>query len=343
MANITSDASQLLAASLDVFTGANETILDLAEFAGELTSITCSNPMKLRFRSNSSYSLAAEAWQWVNEDAQRSFILVEDHPACGKKGTRRPWKVTDMVAHPDTLTVELRLVKKTWKEVLTVYTLKWGDNALPTLRKRFGPEISKSWNFDFSVAHAFPHNILTLNDQKVGINLVCNNCGTKGSMSFSGEIKASITGIDAASVTVKPKGVQAAINIGIELDADFNLIGFDPIQKQWTVATIPIPDAGFTIEGVLTIGPNVQINAGFALHSVHGKALISTGVTATVPDDSIASVDLKAKKSVNVHGWKPDIKFDPLSTHAELNATVEFYVEAATAVSLLFLGICPFH
>jgi len=297
--------------------------------------------MQLTFRTNESYTIAVEAWQWVNANSKRSFILVESHEACGKKGRRRPWRVTDMIAHPSTLRVEFKLTKKTWKQVLNVYNLKWGDDGHVGIERRWGPSIGKSFNFDFSVAHTFPHTIFSTTEQKVGIGLVCNNCGTKGTMSFSGEVRASITGLDKASVTVKPKGIQAAINLGIELKADADLRTFNPFQKQWNLATIPIPDAGFKIPGILTIGPNVQINAGFLLNNIHGKALISTGVTATIPDDSVASIDLLAKKSVDVHGWKPAFKWDPLSTHAEINATAEFYVEAATAVSLLILGEFP--
>jgi hypothetical protein len=101
--------------------------------------------------------------------------------------------------------------------------------------------------------------------------------------------------------------------------------------------TIPLP-SGFSIPGLLTFGPNVDINAGLSLDSLEGEATISTGITATIPDSSVAKVDLLGKKAVDISGWVPQFTTDPIVVEAEIDAEVELYTELAVAVSLLVLG-----
>jgi len=331
----------------------NETILDLERFDDEVEIVSCTDhdevvderePMTLRFRDPDDYQTAFAAWDWVNKADERSFILIESSNECGTPGRRRTWRVQSMGEGSHGLTMNLKIEPQSWKDSLKDYELKWGEQIPVPLQRRwdFGlPDVGKSFGFDFSVAHPFPTQIFSETAGKVGMDLVCNECGTQGSLSFSGEVRGTITGLTKASATIRPKGISAAVNLGMKLSADSSALGFPAFSKHWTLATIPVPNAGFSIPHILTLGPNIQINAGFELNQIRAAAMISSGVTATIPDSSVASIDLMSKKQLDVSGWKPTFDFKPLTVSAELEAQAEFFIEAAAAISLLILGM-PF-
>lgn len=109
---------------------------------------------------------------------------------------------------------------------------------------------------------------------------------------------------------------------------------------EFDVVTIPLP-AGWRIPGILTFGPNAKVVAGYQLDKIEGAATLSTGVTAKIPEDSIAKVDLFAQQKLDVHGWVPTFETKPLELQAEISASGFFYTKVAVAVSLEVLGMLP--
>lgn len=92
----------------------------------------------------------------------------------------------------------------------------------------------------------------------------------------------------------------------------------------------------------MTFGPNIQINAGFQVDYIGGSASVTTGISAVIPDSSIAKVDLAAKKPVQISGWLPQIRTQPVEIQAQIDAEVHLYTEIAVAVTLEVLGMCLF-
>ena len=88
----------------------------------------------------------------------------------------------------------------------------------------------------------------------------------------------------------------------------------------------------------MTFGPNIQINAGYSLDYISGEATVTTGISARIPDNSVAEVDLASKKPVQISGWVPEISTQPVVIQAQVDAQVELFTEIAVAVTLEVLG-----
>lgn len=295
-----------MAVSLDVFTKADEYVLDLAQFQQELWNFVCGEPMTLHFKSNYSYSLAVDAWSWVNGNASRAFILAEDHPACARRSggvnKRRPWVVTDF-EDLGNYTVVLNAIEKTWKEVLHTYDIKFGDSALKALK---GRQLDWSHTFSVPLAQSFPHQIINATFDNAAMEIVCDSCGTKGSLNIEGEIAADILhGLTKFQLTTRPSGIEVDINLEYNLWANLTLLGLDPYEHQQTLLDLPLGEDGIVIEGLLTIGPNLQINFGVKVDSYEGTAKIIKPHKATISDDSYVIIDFLHPGTVEVYDWVP--------------------------------------
>lgn len=100
---------------------------------------------------------------------------------------------------------------------------------------------------------------------------------------------------------------------------------------------LPLP-SGWRFPGVLTFGPNVKINAGYTIEYIGGEASVTTGISARVPDSSVAKVDLASKNPVTISGWIPEIETKPLEIEAQIHARAKLYTEVAVAASIEAFG-----
>lgn len=54
-------------------------LVSMERFEGLTKSVTCEEKMSLEFVDKKSFEYAIEAWGWVNEDADGSFVLIANH------------------------------------------------------------------------------------------------------------------------------------------------------------------------------------------------------------------------------------------------------------------------
>lgn len=323
-----------------LYTKDNELVISMERFAHELKSVNCGQNMMLTFKSKAAYEYIMKTWIWVNLNGTRSFIMVANYPGCGKDRSREPWVVSNVYFYNSTLTVHLDATKKTWKEVAHTYTLDFGD-FIPepsTNQRRFlNVNLDKSFTLDLTAQ--LPTEIFkTPTPNNMSLAIDCIDCGTKGTLVFAGHISASLfDGITSILLSATPHGIEANLKLSFDLSGSlsFEVAGALKVNKK--LLTLPLP-SGFNIPDILTFGPNVDINAGFSLDNLEGEAKITTGISAKIPDSSVAKIDLVAKHAVDISGWVPQITTDPLTLEAEIDAEVELYTEIAVAVSLLVLG-----
>jgi hypothetical protein len=216
--------------------------------------------------------------------------------------------------------------------------MDFGDYApVPGHKARF-LDVSLNKAFTLDLSSSFPTSIVNWNTTGAHFSVNCNNCGTKGTLVFAGHIEASLFGgVEKFEITATPFGIEADLNLDLEFEGEVDFGGLIPLQEDFTLLTLPIP-SGWTIPHLLTFGPNVQIKAGIAVDYIEGSASLTTGISAKIPDDSIAKVDLTSKKPLTISGWIPTVETQPLHVEAQLNAGVELYTEVAVAVSLIVLG-----
>jgi hypothetical protein len=151
-----------------------------------------------------------------------------------------------------------------------------------------------------------------------GIN--CIDCGTSGTLVFSGHIEGNpFTGIDKLVVQATPNGLRADLNLELSFAGVYNFRGKDFAKKEWTLIQIPLPYS-IRIPGIFTFGPHADVIAGYELKSIEGEATIGTGVAAIIPDDSIAKVDVFGKSKVDVCGWVPRVETKPLEFNGDISS-----------------------
>lgn len=321
---------------MTVFTkgvGADRLIIDMGKFAFQLKKARCTTDFMVQFKYKISFDAAKKQWDWVNYNGMRSFVLIADHFLCGKDWSLEPWLVSRVTFNATDLTVKLDAEKRTWKQIAQSYSMDFGNNQFNR-----GGKHKRLVDFDFDKSFAldlsseWPSAIFSQSFGAAEFGITCQDCGTTGSLVFAGHIEGSLFGgIDKFMISATPNDISANLNLNISFAGQYRF--GDEGKKEFDIITIPLP-AGWTIPGVLTFGPNAKVSGGFALESIAGQATIGSGITATIPDDSIAMVDLFAKKKLDVHGWIPEFETKPLEIQAEITASGEVYTKLEVAVTL---------
>lgn len=344
--------------TMTVYTQENQTIIDLDQFYFALKSVSCGNgKMVLQFNDLVIYLAAEIAWKWVNLLDSRSFVMVAHGPGCGDDRSRVPWVASHAEFDDKQQTVTLDAIQTEWKNVSYRYTLDFGEvqtkqpwSQDDNLNKRgahsndkrlFDVSLSKAFTLDLSAK--FPSQIVNWNvsnaDVDASLEITCDNCGTTGTLVFAGHIEASLFGgLETFEISATPHGIAANLALSLVFNGQIDFTGL-PTQptEEFTLVTLPLP-SGWTVPGILTFGPNIQINAGYTINYIEGSATASAGISASIPDDSQAVVDLASKKPVTISGWIPQIQTQPLTVVAQLEAQAQVFTEIAVAVSLIVLG-----
>lgn len=322
-------------------TGDDELIISMERFASQLESVNCTEEyMAMTFTSNVTYEHAINSWEWVNANNNRTFIMIANHAGCGKDKSRSPWLVSNVYYEPSNLTVTLNSTKKTWEETAHSYALDFGHYAPPApAAVQQNGSLAKRWTFDKSfpldLTHQLPSDMFgAINTGDFNLAVSCPDCGTKGQLVLAGHVEVKFFGgLKSFTVSATPHGIAAALNLKVKVGGTLPMGGF---SQTINLATLDL--GGFSIPGILTLGPTFNIDAGFGLSSLTGSATFSTGISASIPDDSVAEVDLTGNKASDISGWTPAFVTQPLTVDAQIAVGMDVYTKLSIAASLLVLG-----
>ncbi|KAH7397150.1 hypothetical protein BKA66DRAFT_566287 [Pyrenochaeta sp. MPI-SDFR-AT-0127] len=306
----------------------------MARFAFQLKAVNCTQDMWVQFHHNKTFQDAKKNWDWVNFNGMRSFVVVADHFKCGRDWSLDPWLASNVRFDQETLKVHLDVEKRTWKNVTRSYSLDFGE----VQRGRNKRQISLDRAFTLDLSSNWPSKIInekwTHKSGSVTFGVSCVECGTDGTLVFAGHIEGNpFTGIDKLLVSATPNGIRADLNLEVAFSGNYNFKGKDFAKRDFTLIQIPLP-YGIRIPGVFTFGPHADVIAGYELKSIEGEATIGTGVSAVIPDDSIAKVDVFGNKKVDVRGWIPTFETKPLTIEAQISASGTLYTKLAVAASI---------
>lgn len=319
-----------------------ELVISMERFASELASVTCGENLSMTFTSNETYTQVISEWDWVNLHENNTFILIENYKGCGTDNTRQPWAVSSASYDNEHHAVHLKATKKTWQEAAHTYSMDFGKYSPPqpasSAHKRglLGmPDISASGSKTWSIpmTQTLPSSLFkSATHGTLQFAVDCVSCGTKGTIELTGHVESSLkNGLTVFSVSAVPKAFTSTLAL--------KLSGTGSLGSTWTqqatFLTVTVP--GFSIPQILTVGPNLKFSGGLTVSKITGSAQISSGITATVPDTSVASVDF-ATSAVDVKGWTPTFKADPVTFSAQVDSEVSLYVQIAVAISLTCLG-----
>ena len=309
----------------------------MGKFAWGLKAARCTEDMMLQFYHNISFQAAQREWEWVNFNSMRSFVMVADHIKCGRDWSPEPWVVSRATYHPHNLTILLHAEKSTWKKVTHSYMLDFGEVRRGNSKRQFDFDFDGA--FTLNLASKWPRTFINQTWQGTKFTVSCDDCGVQGALEFAGHVEGSVFGgLDHLMLSATPKGLGAALNLEATLKGFYNFAGKDWASQEFDLFTIPLP-SGWRIPGVLTFGPNAKLLAGYELTSIAGQATITAGVSAAIPDNSIAKLDLIAEEKVEVRGWLPTFDFQPPTlTEGGIEAKGKVWGKLAVAVSLEIFG-----
>ncbi len=344
MLTTTEPGEKAVVVSMVAYSKQDEKILDMDKFSFALDAASCNaEDFFLHFKHPLIYQAAKIAWNWVNYNDLRSFVIVPSWTGCGDDRSHDPWVVKKVEFDDKTHKVILDATESNWKKVMSTFVLDFGELVLGRNNKRdIIPDLDKKFTLD--VGSSFPKEIFSWEVDTGVLNATlqanCDDCGTEGSLVFAGHVEASLgwTGIDIDKfeLSVKPQGVKAHVGVSLEFQGEVDFRDF--VQPSQELNLLDIPVSGWRIPKVFEFGPNIEINAGYVIDYIGGSAVFSTGITASIPDTAIAKLDLKAEDSVQVSGWTPEIETDPLELRAQIDAQTRLYTEIALSVSITILG-----
>ncbi|KAF9888514.1 hypothetical protein FE257_008621 [Aspergillus nanangensis] len=330
--------------SMVAYSKQDERILDMDKFSFALGSASCNEgDMSLTFKHKLIYQAAKLAWQWVNFNELRSFVLVPSWSGCGQDKSHDPWVVKGVQFDDKVQKVTLDATLSTWKKVMNTVVLDFGEVVLggDNSKRDIIPDLDKKFRLD--VGATLPEQIFKWSVNKGVLNATltanCDQCGTQGTLIFSGHIEASLGfsgfDVDKFELSVRPESVEAHVGLSLEFVGQLDYTGFIKPSQEFEILEIPV--SGWNIKGIFEFGPRILLNAGYSLDYIEGEASVSTGITARIPNSAIAKLDLLAEDSVEVSGWTPVIETDPLAAQAQINSQARLYTEIALSVSLTVL------
>ena len=277
------------------------------------------------------------------------FVFVGDQHKCGRDWSPQPWVVSRLQYHAKNLTITMRAEKSSWRKVADMYTLDFGmtgPERMPAssagasnlaARAWFDWDLSFDPTFRLSLASRWPRTFLNKTfgpKNEANLAVICAECGIQGGLTFAGHIEGSLLGgIDHLVVSATPDQLSANLALEATFKGKFSFKNTDWAKGEEELFVIPLPYS-FVIPKVLTFGPTAKLLGGWELNSIEGHATVTAGISAGIPSNSLARVDI-ITKDVDVRGWTPQFEVQPPKlVSAGITAKGSVYGKLAVAVSL---------
>ncbi|KAF2110508.1 hypothetical protein BDV96DRAFT_604072 [Lophiotrema nucula] len=311
--------------------GETENILSMEKFDGMVNSVQCnSDNIAMTFKDDATFAYAQKMWDWVNGEANHSFVMVAGPGDCGNNTNRQPFVISslayDEVANKATLAAN----KSDWQTIAHSYDLVVGSVAqTPETADKERRDIDKTTSVDFN--HDLPFSFAIGVGNKEA-RIACTNCSTTGQFDVQFTVSQKLFIPTGASMKISPKGVSAIAQIKLSGSVDVT----DALTKEFDIIKIPI-DA-LTIPGVLDFGPFLTVSVGAELSAISLTAGIQSGLTAKIDDAAVAEFDLLDPSKNSFSGWDPQLDTVDLRVDASISGGVAVFLKPAIELKAEALG-----
>lgn len=308
------------------YPGKHENIISLEKFYPMLKSTQCSpHSLTMNFEDDKAYRYGAKAWKWVNDEDDRTFVLVAGQGHCEWNEDRLPFVITNVEFDDSANTIKAIGHASDWKKVSHSYELFVGGR--PASNKR---DYDDTYSFD--VNHDLPLSHVQVGDGDLKLSYDCWGCGTKGEFEFGFHISTWLGIPKDVELVLSPHGVEAVFEPRVGIVA--NLPG--KVSKTYPLGTIPID--GISIAGgILDLGPELEFGWGYSIGPLKGSAGITTGGTLSLSDSASMTIDL-LNPDVSQSGWEPHFTPKEFTVDAALSGSVELDLFAKIQLALEALG-----
>ncbi|KAL5355331.1 hypothetical protein BJX96DRAFT_170574 [Aspergillus floccosus] len=307
-------------------------IVSIEKFRKMLSSVHCTNSsLSMGFKDHASFAYVRRKWQWVNDADERTFIMVAGTGDCAWNTHRLPFNVSEIVFDDRAHAARLHGRPTEWRHAVKNYELTVGyiPGSRSVSRKR---DFDKDLSVDFT--HPLPMSSMEFDTpvDDLQITYSCDGCGTKGSFEFGFHIKTSWGVPQEASFSLAPNDVSASFIPKIGLSGNFT----DTYEKKIPLGSIPI--GGISIPGgILDVGPEIAFELVGSIGPVSGSTTVSSGVTISLSSSAELEIDLTSP-DVSASGWTPEIKVEPLTIEAKIEAGLELALTAGLQLTAEALG-----
>ncbi|KAK2754745.1 hypothetical protein FQN54_006878 [Arachnomyces sp. PD_36] len=300
--------------NITMFADENERIISMEKFIPMLDHVECGERMVLAFKNKAGFEHAIRAWGWVNEEETRSFIMIANHPACGKE-ERQPYYILDVDYDEGKNIAYLYGEEKSLQEVAHTFDAEFGHVDLPDIE---GSELSRRWpwnddaegSFDIDVEDEYVGPIVDMDSDSAGNYLLeCKSCGFTGGISFHGRLGFTFGIPHSVSLGFDARDLGAYAHIKLDVH------GLLPVYAYYIDSIIPKEVAMKSPLGVILAFVKPQF--GVTLGGATGNFSISTGASAKFPSDATSEISLDSPDDIldpdlDFGNWDIDADYDGL-------------------------------
>lgn len=248
-------------------------LLSALNFQNVVESVDCSSQdVTVKFDSATSLKAAQTAWAWVNQASANSIIYIAESDSCAGASGRQPFSVESITYDATANTATLAATTVAWKSFAQDASIRISGTPATGTTTR---DISE--NVPIDVSHDFSGPIYSTTIDGVNLAIACSTCNTQGTL--NADITLSLSDGFEASVTTS-NSLGATFEVSLTASGGIS----SPLSTNIPIFSTAL--AGFTIEDVVTIGPQLQLVADASISSFTASATATIGVEATLPDGS---------------------------------------------------------
>lgn len=310
--------------------GDTENIVSMEKFSGMLEHIDCTaDGLTLKFKDDATFAYAKKVWDWVNGADDHAFVMVAGAGDCGMNAHRQPFLVSKLAYDEDQNIARLTSTPQDWKTIAHSYDLQVGNVDFPD-----GGLQSRDLTYDASMSlfSAFPFSFAVTEDGLTS-KIECSDCYTHGTMALQLKISQVVLIPVGASMRLAPRGVSAEMKVTLTESGTLN----SAKSFNKTVASIPL-DAIEILDGIVSIGPFLDILIGFEISAISGSASVSSGATVTLSDSAILELDLLNPSNNQFSGWVPSVDPIPLAVDAKISGGIAVFAQLSLDLKAEALG-----
>ena len=309
-------------------------LVSMERFEGLTTEVDCDKTMSLKFVSEDAFKYAIGAWNWVNEKEENNFVMIANHDGCGPDQERVPYSITDVDYDEENFIAYLTGTEMKWTDMESDLIIEYGTVPDGALTRRL--DVSKSGSVTMSMQKSLgaSKNLWSGKHSGITLNLNCLQCGTSGSLRFSGRVKASI---GLFKITIKELYMQTQPqNLQARLHLQMTASGSGSYSNSKRLLSFPLPGS-ISIPKIFKLGATCDYDVGMDA-SIKGSASLSYGVIAKVPNSAMLKVDLRTPSKSKFSGWKPTFEQIPLKAKAEINGRLAVYSQPGVSCGIKVLN-----
>jgi hypothetical protein len=279
------------------------------EDVNDLSSVTCSaDSVTVTFNSTTTFNQAYTSWP------RSDLLLVTNHLGnCDEEAERGIYHAASLLFNASTLTITASTSKTNLQEQAKTVTIAFGQPVPSQQKRELTTSIDLAWSGDLI--------------RTTGLSIHANHATLDAAVTIDGVIAYNVE-----TQTATTLGLDIAVALDSTLGLSVSAAG-SFLRNVYTYKWSPVESTGFSIPGILTVGPMLDLNVGVDM-GMNGTAEVSSNMTMAT--NGLFHLDLLNMTDSSASGVAPtattrstmdtaaDMQLDPF-VGAEVGVTVNLF------------------